>query len=82
MAIAAISVAPDVSPIKSPVARGFLNSPCNAVPDTASILPTNMAITIRESLTSHKIYLSLSGNCGSCVITFHNTANGEFPPKL
>ena len=56
MANAANNVAPDVKPIASPVASGFLKSPCNVVPETASMLPTRMAIIILEVLTSQMTY--------------------------
>lgn len=81
MAMAASSVAPDVSPIKSPVARGFLNNPCNPVPETASILPMRIAMIILAALTSQTTYLSLNDKPGSPLITFPNTSNADLPPK-
>lgn len=81
MVMAASNVAPDVNPIKSPVARGFLNNPCNPVPETASILPMRIAMIILAALTSQTIYLSLSDTPGSPFITFPNTSNADLPPK-
>lgn len=56
MAIAASNVAPEVRPIASPVAKGFLNNPCRLVPETASMLPIKIAMTILDALTSQITY--------------------------
>ncbi len=81
MVMAAINVAPEVRPIKSPVARGFLNNPCKLVPETESMLPIKIAITILEALTSQTMYLSLTETPESSRINFPKTSNAERPPK-
>ncbi|MNY20755.1 hypothetical protein D3C86_1542550 [compost metagenome] len=74
MAIAASKVAPDVNPIASPVAKGFLNIPCNVVPETASILPIKTVIMILEARTSQMMYFSLSDNDESPFMNFQKTS--------
>lgn len=81
IAIAASNVAPEVNPIKSPVAKGFLNNPCNPVPETASILPIRIAMIILAALTSQTTYLSLNDKPESPCITFPKTSNADLPPK-